>query len=281
MNLDGFAEYLRIKRGLGEKTVDGYVSDINQFLKFSEGSLDSYTINHYIEQSLKTKKACTINRFISAMVNLREWLELIGKKYEFRTPERLRTAKRLPKFISYDKLKTIFNLPVKTEIDYRNMFIFLFIYSTGIRVSEAVNIKLSDIHTDKGFVSVSGKGNKQRAVPIATRVKPLLEEYIKIHRVAILKNNGSDYLFVGKKGKLTRQMIWRIIKDIGLKLGIENSHPHLLRHSYATALTTGGADLRIVEALLGHKNLETTTIYTHIPSTFLVDEFKRCHPREK
>jgi len=128
---------------------------------------------------------------------------------------------------------------------------------------------------------ITGKGNKERTVPFSCSIKPFLAEYIKIHRPAILKSTHSDHLFIGRNGQLTRQMIWFIIRSVGSKLGIENAYPHLLRHSYATALILGGANLRIVEALLGHKNLETTTIYTHIPGAFLVDEFKRCHPREK
>lgn len=281
MNLDGFTEYLRIKRGLSEKTSEAYISDINQFLKFSKGDINNSAIDCYIAECLKTKKGRTINRFISALSNLSEWMKLIGEKCDFGSPDRLKTDRRLPKFISCDRLQAIFDFPVKTKIDYRNMLIFLFIYSTGVRVSEAADIKLSNLHMEEEFVLIAGKGNKERAVPFSRNIKSFLAEYIKIHRPAILKSAHSDHLFIGRNGRLTRQMIWLIIRSVGSKLGIENVYPHLLRHSYATALILGGANLRIVEALLGHKNLETTTIYTHIPGTFLVDEFKRCHPREK
>ncbi len=281
MNLDGFMEFMVIKQGLSRKSVESYVSDISQFMKYSKNKIDNELIGDYIFLSMKTKKASTINRFTAALSNFKEWKKTIGERADFDLPRNIKVPRLLPEFIGFDKIQSALNLYVKTNIDRRNKLLFLLIYSTGIRVSEAVNLKISALHMEDSFISVFGKGNKQRAIPLNTKIIEYIKLYMKECRQHILKGNISIYLFVGRNGRLTRQMAWRIIKDIGLKLQIDHPHPHLLRHSFATHLILGGADIRIIEAMLGHKNLDTTTIYTHIPDSHLLLDFKKHHPREK
>lgn len=281
MNLDGFVEFMIIKQGLSRKSVESYVSDISQFMKQSKNRVNNELIGNYIFLSMKTKKAATINRFTAALSNFKEWRKAIGERADFDLPKNIKIPKLLPKFIGFDKIQGALNLHVGTNIDQRNKLLFLVIYSTGIRVSEAVNLKISALHLEDSFISVFGKGNKQRAIPLNTKIIEYIKLYMRECRPQILKSNTSIYLFVGHNGRLTRQMAWRIIKDIGLKLQIDHPHPHLLRHSFATHLILGGADIRIIEAMLGHKNLDTTTIYTHIPDAHLLLDFKKHHPREK
>lgn len=281
MNFDGFIEFMIIKQGLSRNSVESYVSDISQFMKYSKNRIDNELIGDYIFLSMKTKKAATINRFTAALSNFKEWKKTIGERADFDLPKNIKIPRLLPEFIGFDKIQDALNLQIATNIEQRNKLLFLVIYSTGIRVSEAVNLKISALHIEDSFISVFGKGNKQRAIPLNAKIIDYIERYMKECRQQILKGNTSIYLFVGRNGKLTRQMAWRIIKDIGLKLQIDRPHPHLLRHSFATHLILGGADIRIIETMLGHKNLDTTTIYTHIPDSHLLLDFKKHHPREK
>ncbi len=281
MNLDGFIEFMIIKQGLSRKSVESYVSDMSQFMKYSKNRINNELIGGYIFLSMKTKKAVTINRFTAALSNFYEWKKEIGEKINFNLPKNIKTPKLLPEFIGFDKVQDALNLQVRTNLDHRNKLLFLLLYSTGIRASEAVNLKIADLHLKDSFISVFGKGNKERAIPLNTKIIECINLYIKNQRTLILKGNASIYLFVSHHGKITRQMAWNIIKKIGIKLQIDHPHPHLLRHSFATHLMLGGADIRLIETMLGHKNLNTTTIYTHIPDSHLMFDFKKYHPREK
>ncbi len=281
MNFDGFIEFMIIKQGLSRKSVESYVSDMSQFMKYSKNRINNELIGDYIFLSMKTKKAVTINRFTAALSNFYEWKKEIGEKVNFNLPKNIKTPKLLPEFIGFDKIQNALNLQVRTNLDHRNKLLFLLLYSTGIRVSEAVNLKIADLHIEDSFISVFGKGNKERAIPLNTKIIECINLYMKNQRRLILKGNTSIYLFVSYHGRLTRQMAWNIIKKIGIKLQIDHSHPHLLRHSFATHLMLGGADIRLIETMLGHKNLNTTTIYTHIPDSHLMLDFKKYHPREK
>jgi len=194
--------------------------------------------------------------------------------------ENPKLEKKLPKFLYYEDIEKILNVPdTNTDEGIRNLLILELLYVTGIRVSELVNIKLEDINYSERKIKITGKGNKQRYVLYGTRCEELLNNYLKI-RTNFLKDNN-EYLLLGKMGKKINDRIVRvIISDISLKAGIKiKISPHTFRHTFATHMLNEGADLRSVQELLGHENLSTTTIYTHLTNERLRSVYLHTHPR--
>lgn len=188
--------------------------------------------------------------------------------------------KALPKILSYEEVYILLNIDLKTNYDYRNKAMLELMYATGLRVSELVNLKVNDIDLESDIVRTIGKGNKERIIPIGEYAAIFLKEYIIYHRDALLKNNATDYLFINNHGKnMTRQGFYKIIKEVAYEKGIKtNISPHTLRHSFATHLLDRGADIVSIKEMLGHSNLATTQIYTHISNNKIKKDYDEYFP---
>jgi len=267
--LEAFLEYLQINKGVSKNTYNAYKRDLIQFEEFIKKPVieaDNMDIISFLS-SIDNKRS--LNRKLSA---INSFFDFAYKKDWTDTKHKIKQAKipkTLPKFLTKEEiLNAVDNIKIKSWFDLRDKALILFIYATGLRISEVLNTKLSDI--ENGWVKVTmAKGEKQRVVPIAKTALDAIDEYLK------KRPCQSEYLFVNKNCKpLSRISAFNITKKY------LNVSPHVLRHSFATALVLGGADLRVVQELLGHSSLNTTQIYTHIQKENLKDTVMRYHPLE-
>ena len=191
--------------------------------------------------------------------------------------------KTLPKVLNIDEVNKLLNIEPKTALEYRNKVMIELMYATGLRVSELVNLTINDINLTDNYVRCFGKGKKERIVPIGNTMNNLLDEYINVHRNALLKGYLTDKLFLSSYGKgITRQGFFKILKQTGKEVGIiKDFSPHTLRHSFASHMLEYGADIRSIGELLGHENIKTTEIYTHLTNPKLKNDYKSYHPRDK
>lgn len=290
---DMFLEYLEYEKNYSNYTILNYKEDLNKFIQFlSKENIDISHIDYnqirkyllYLHNQKLSKK--TVCRHISALRNFFKYL--LRKKVIKDNPMVLisnpKVDKTLPKFLYHEELDTILNIPDQESIiGIRDSLILELFYSTGIRVSELSNIKISNINFSEKKILILGKGNKERMVLYGDTCSQLLNLYINKSRPKLLDGSESEYLFINKKKhRLDENTIRLVIKEI-----LKQSHlnvkltPHVLRHTFATDLLNNGADLRSVQELLGHKNLKTTEIYTHISNDRLKQVYNRCHPRAK
>lgn len=283
-----FLKYLSNKE-YSINTIQSYQKDLKQFLEFAKDTnlkdIDYNFIRKYL-QFLYDKKytSKSISRHISCLKSFFKYLTKIGKIKE--NPCLLvsspKIEKKLPNYINYNDLEVLFSIPDKNDVlGLRNLLILELLYSCGVRVSELVNIKLNDIDFSNNRILILGKGNKERYVLYGHVCQKLLDEYLKNSRNKLNKN--SDYLLLNKFGnKITDRAIRMIIDDIVKKSSLKlNISPHTLRHTFATHLLNEGADLKIVQELLGHENISTTGIYTHVSNEHLRSVYLSAHPRAK
>jgi integrase/recombinase XerD len=290
--LQDFLSYLSVEKGLSKNTVESYSFDLRKFQDFllsKKKSFDSFSRTDIIDfiETLRNEgySVSSICRFISSIRGLCKYL-IIEKVIDNDPSENLQLPKRwerLPKALSISEVKSFLGTNTSSKqtvpIIVRDCVMFELLYSSGLRVSELVSLKLEDVNLESGFLHVLGKGSKERVVPIHTRAIKKLKEYINQQRPLILKKKKSSYLFVTNRGRpMTRQRFWQTIKALGKKGGIELS-PHIMRHSFATHLLEGGADLRSVQKMLGHSDISTTQIYTKITTERLRKAFLKYHPR--
>ncbi len=290
--LNDFLTYLSVEKGLSRNTVDSYFLDLSKFQNFLSSrdkefvSFSRTDIIDFIE-SLRSEgySISSICRFISSIRGLCKYL-IVENVIKSDPSENLQTPKRwerLPKSLSISEVRSFLegslspNPSVPTTI--RDYVMFELLYSSGLRVSELVSLKLEDINLEAGFLRVLGKGSKERVVPVNIRAMERIKKYIIQQRPEILKKKRSSYLFVTRRGgPMTRQRFWQTIKTWGRRLGIEVS-PHTMRHSFATHLLEGGADLRSLQKMLGHSDISTTQIYTKVTTERLKKVFTKHHPR--
>jgi len=287
--LDKFYDYLNSK-GYQENTIISYKKDLNQFLTYSKdielSKIDYNFIRQYL-QFLYNKKynSTTISRHISSLKSFFKYLVKVGisKTNPMLLISNPKLNKKLPNFINYKDLDILFNVLNQNDIlGLRNTLILELLYSSGVRVSELINIKLSDIDLNNERILILGKGNKERYVLFGDRCKNLLIKYLDESRI-FLNKKDSEYLLLNKFGnKITDRAIRLIIDDIVKKSGLKlDVSPHTLRHTFATHLLNEGADLKIVQELLGHENIATTGIYTHVSNEQLRQVYLKSHPRAK
>lgn len=286
--LNKFYKYLGNK-GYQENTIISYQKDLNQFLKYSKNINVSNIDYEYIRKYLKflhDKKynKRSVSRHISSLKSFFKYLLKIGviKKNPMVLITNPKLDKNLPNFVNYYDLEKLLNASDQNDIlGLRNALILELLYSSGVRVSELVNIKLDDIDFSNSRILILGKGNKERYVIYGSICEKLLNKYLEESR--ILLNKNSDYLFLNKFGnKISDRAIRMIIDDIVKKSGLkQNISPHTLRHTFATHLLNEGADLKIVQELLGHENISTTGIYTHVSNEKLRKVYLEAHPRAK
>tara|TARA_A100001015_G_scaffold311904_1_gene416067 strand:- start:5299 stop:6201 length:903 start_codon:yes stop_codon:yes gene_type:complete len=293
--LDNFRMYLKIERGLSENSIKNYSLDISSFMDFlytqkiNETPLNckQETVKKYIYETAKTLSEHTQARRISGLRSFFDYL--IFEKYRSTNPtdliENPKLGKRLPDVLSVSEIELIVkNLDLSHPQGHRNRAIIETLYGSGLRVSEIVNLNLSNLFLKESLIQVTGKGNKQRLVPMGSVSKKYLKIYIKqIRGFQKIDNKYQDLVFLNRNGKrLTRQMIFTLIRSLASKAKIDKKiGPHTFRHSFATHLLENGADLRTIQVLLGHESITTTEIYTHLDTHHLKQIIKKFHPRSK
>lgn len=278
---------------MAENSVEAYAADITLFLTFlsslkkrSLNAVDPATIHGFLEQCQAQKQVGnrTNARRISALKSFFTFLlqENLVTHNPFSAIDLPRSGKSLPKALSQKEVKSLLEPPnTPTPIARRDNAMIFLLYSTGLRVSELVQLPLNGCNLAAGFVRVIGKGNKERLIPFGDKAKEKIEQYLKTARPLILKGKRSNYLFVTGRGScMTRLRFWQIVRKTALAAGIDkNISPHMIRHSFATHLLSHGADLRAVQMMLGHADIATTQIYTHIDQDRLKNIHKKFHPR--
>jgi integrase/recombinase XerD len=278
---------------LAENSVEAYAADINFFLIFltaqkkrTLNGVDLAAIHGFLEQGREQNQVGnrTNARRISALKSFFTFLlrEKLVTHNPFSTIDLPRSGRSLPKALSQNEVQRLLvpaNSP--TPIASRDNAMLFLLYSTGLRVSELVQLPLTGCNLAAGFVRVIGKGNKERLIPFGNQAKEKIEQYIKLSRPLILKGKRSNHLFITARGScMTRLRFWQIIRKTALAAGIDKDiSPHMLRHSFATHLLSHGADLRAVQMMLGHADIATTQIYTHIDQDRLKSIHKKFHPR--
>lgn len=284
-----FGTYLKLEKGLSQHSVSAYESDIEKLSQFFQEKLPTRLdladlrtfINEYAELGYSPRSQ---SRLISAVRSFYQYLQL--EKLIGVNPAELlespKLAQHLPDTLSVEEIdRIIAEIDLSSPNGERNRAIIETLYGCGLRVSELVHLKLDDLHPKEGFVSVIGKGNKQRLVPLSSYTYKMIRFYteeVRIHQ--LIKKGNEPYIFLNQRGaQLSRVMIFTIVKQLGEKAGLRKSiSPHTFRHSFATHLLEGGADLRAVQEMLGHESITTTEIYTHLDKSFLESALKH-HPR--
>ncbi|MFN4300267.1 MAG: site-specific tyrosine recombinase XerD [Thermaurantimonas sp.] len=289
--LNDFIEYLKLERGLSQNTEKSYTTDIQKFLDWIDKTgknvlnITLSDLETFIRESTTGLKSRSIARQITAIRQFYKFLQI--EEYLQENPAELlelpKLEKYLPEVLNVDEINRIIEaIDVSTDEGFRNKTIIEVLYATGIRVSELVSLKLSDIYYEEGLIKVTGKGNKQRFVPIHQNALHLLDIYTKEIRTKVIDEKKSkNYVFLNRRGApLTRVMIFTFIKKYAEEAGIQKKiSPHTFRHSFATHLVEAGADLRAVQDLLGHESILTTEIYTHLSQKHLRDMINTYHPR--
>ena len=281
--IDSYKDFLIYEKGLSENTVSAYISDINKVSGQEEYfDLENFLPDTYLMSSNNKNYSGSTKKRIQSSIN--QFLKyLIDENYianiEINNVS-IMSEKRLPHVLSpneIDKLINFYNHDL--FISSRNKTIIDFMYSTGCRVSELINVEESDIDIEEAFVRLEGKGSKQRIVPLGSKVLINLESYLPLRNKD--RKSKNNKLFISKSYKnLDRTAVFRIIKSTGVKAGIHKElYPHILRHSAATHMLEGGCDLRTVQEFLGHSSVSTTQIYTKVTKAFLEEAFIESHPR--
>lgn len=290
--VDTFLNYLSVERGLSNNTILSYREDLNTYINFvvnrnidalSKISKNDIT-NFMLHQKDKGISVNSIARRLAAIRMFHRFLvrERILKSDPTSLIDSPKLWKKIPETLSLNEVDALLAQPdIRDKQGIRDKAILETLYATGMRVSEAANLKVDDTNLDIGFLRCIGKGNKERVIPLGRKAISSLKRYLKITRTYLLKNRESQFLFLNRFGrKLSRQSFWKIIKKYAGKAKIKRPvRPHILRHSFATHLLERGADLRSVQEMLGHANISTTQIYTHINKERLKSIHKMFHPR--
>ncbi|MGE5455531.1 MAG: site-specific tyrosine recombinase XerD [Ignavibacteriales bacterium] len=288
--IEEFRNYLLIDKKYSNATIESYTFDLVKYYDFNKNKSLSDIKSDDIKEYLKYLKKCDLNdksiaRNISSIRTFYKYLLI--EKYIKNNPiefiELPKLRKSLPKVLSIQEVMKLLEVELKDSFSYRNKAMLELMYATGLRVSELVNLKVHNIDLDMALVRTFGKGNKERIIPIGDYALESLNEYLTNYRDGMFKRNINDYLFLNNHGnKMTRQGFFKIIKKQAQLKEIKTSFsPHTLRHSFATHLLDYGADLRTIQELLGHSNLSTTQIYTHISKDKLKKNYEEFHPHGK
>ncbi len=289
--LNEFLNYLQVDRGLARNTVESYFYDLVQFAAYLErGSFTlkdasrSMVLDYLSFQREQGRSARTLSRYLAAIRSFYHYL--LQERYIDADPtenlESPKLEKRLPRVLSIQEVDLLLSQPnVQTVIGLRDRAMLELLYATGMRVSELTGLNTEHLNLEMGFVRCLGKGFRERIIPIGMVAVRYTREYLLKSRARLRKNNWERGLFLNRHGKrLTRQGFWKILKGYALKAGIQREiTPHILRHTFATHLLENGADLRVVQEMLGHADVTTTQIYTHLSQKRLREVYEKAHPR--
>ena len=286
-NIEDFLRYLLIDKNYSNNTIESYKEDLFKFNEFFNNktidSIDIDDLKRYVkylnEQELNE---LSISRNISCIKSFYKYLNI--EKIIDSNPSDLlylpKARKKLPNTLSEEEVDLLLDIKLTDMFSYRNKAMLEVLYATGLRVSELVNLKMENIDFESDIIRTYGKGSKERVIPIGEYAKIYLEKYLKEYRNQMLKHGNNEYVFLNNHGKnMTRQGFFKIIKSIAHEAGINKEiSPHILRHSFASHMLKHGADLRTIQELLGHSNVSTTQIYTHISNEELKENYKNYHP---
>ena len=288
--INDFNDYLKIERGFSVNSISSYKEDITKFKKFINYTKNPLEVNSddikgFLHDISKELNSTSQSRIISGLRSFFEFL--IFEKYIKDNPLKLiespKTSRKLPDVLSLEEIDLLISkIDLSIEQGERNLAIIELLYGCGIRVSELVDLKISDLFFEENFIKVTGKGNKQRLIPIGNITKQNINNYLLNSRNKIkVINTFKDHVFLNRRGKnLTRAMIFTIIKKLAKKANFNKSiSPHTFRHSFATHLLENGADLRTIQQLLGHESITTTEIYMHLDNKYLSEALNKFHPR--
>lgn len=290
-----YSNYLKIERGLSENTIKNYMFDLKKLLVFLEDkkstasplTIDLSEIQRFVYEIAAEVKPRTQARIISGLKGFFNYL--VFEDYRKDNPTDLletpKIGRKLPDTLSEEEINLLISaIDLSHPQGERNRAILETLYGCGLRVSELINLRLSDLYFEEDFIKVSGKGNKHRLVPIGNLTKKYINLYNKhIRNHQKIASGSEDILFLNRNGKgLTRAMIFEIIKRLAEKIGLNKKiGPHTFRHSFATHLLEGGADLRAIQQMLGHESITTTEVYVHVDRSHLTKVLKDFHPRAK
>lgn len=288
-----FKKFLQVEKGLSQNSIYSYTYDLKKFSEFlslkSKDIMDATQddIQQFLKYEKNNKKnsSRTLARSLAA---IRQFYNFISDNIDMNIQnptEKIETPhveKTLPDYLTVNELDKLFSSISEEDCyELRDKTIFELLYSSGLRISEAVDLAIGDVDLTNNFINVIGKGNKQRMVPMGKEAVRLINKYIQDSRPVIISNRDSEYLFISKKGsQLNRKSVWRLLKNYVTRTEIQkNITPHTLRHSFATHLIENGADLRSVQELLGHMDISTTQVYTHMAKKHLQKLHKSYHPK--
>jgi len=290
--IDTFLNYLSVERGLARNTIISYREDLNSYMDFIArrkiNALAKITKNDIINFMLSQKdKGVSINSIARRLAAVRMFHRFLTRERVLKSDPSVlidspKLWKKIPDTLSLNEVDALIARPdIRDKQGIRDKAILETLYATGMRVSEAVNLRLDNVNLDIGFLRCIGKGNKERVIPLGKKAINSIQRYLKISRPHFLKKKESEFLFLNRFGKkISRQSLWKIIKRYARQARIKKPiKPHTLRHSFATHLLERGADLRSVQEMLGHANISTTQVYTHINKDRLKTIHRMFHPR--
>ena len=283
--LNEYLEYLNIDKKYSNNTILSYHNDLKIYLKFlkekSVLKVQEEDVQIFLNQERQDKNSRTIAHLLTVLNNFYQFL--LKNQYLSKNPveyiELPKLKKTLPTVLSHEEIESLLDIELVTKYDYRNKAMLELLYSSGLRVSELVNLTVYDVQLSENIVRIIGKGGKERIVPIDDYATKYLTIYMNEYRPQLMKKQITNDLFLNNLGKkISRQAMFKIIQQIALKKGIRTHFsPHTLRHSFATHLLQNGADLRSIQELLGHSSISTTQIYTHVSNQFKKENYE-CHP---
>ncbi len=291
-----FRQYLQLERSLSKNSIEAYGRDLRKLEEYSNKKLygktpdkiSSQELVQFIEWLPEGKISATSQaRTVSGLRTFYKFM-LLENEMQQNPAELLETPRlprKLPKFLTVEEIDSMAAVVDRSTAEgERNVSILETLYSCGLRVSELVNLRISDLHLEQQYLKITGKGNKERLVPIGRTARELIVNYKDRVRISLpVKKAAQDILYLNRRGgKLSRMTVFNIVRDLADKAGIRKQlSPHTLRHSFATHLVEGGADLRAVQEMLGHESITTTEIYTHLDRQYLRDNILSFHPRNK
>lgn len=298
-NISLFINYLKLEKSLSENTINSYLYDLKLFTEYLDEKRDNINIKDIDEKTLiefisyagklinkreKKYSEKSIYRLISVLKSFFKYLsaEDIIKDNPAENLDSPKVSRMLPAVLTVDEVnKLLESVDLKVRFGLRDRAMLETMYASGLRVSEVTNLEISNIFFDDGFLRIFGKGSKERIVPIGRSALGYIEKYINDERNTLKNKDSYNYVFLNFRGRMmTRMAVWNIIKKHSISAGIKKEiHPHTLRHTFATHLLEGGADIRIIQEMLGHSDISTTQIYTHIDKEYLIEIHKSFHPR--
>lgn len=284
-NLENYRNYLKYERAYSDNTVGAYMNDLNKYEEFLKKDIlesDTEDLEKYLKY-IKNLESTTVAHKITSIksyfnYNIKRGIVSVNPADKVSRPK---LTKHLPEYLTEEEVGKLLDVEVKSPYDYRNKTILELLYSSGIRISELVNIKTPNYDNEECLIRIMGKGSKERIVPLGDYAVNIMNDYMNNYRPLINKKH-TDYVFINNRGdKISRQFIFKVIKKEALKKGIKKDiSPHTLRHTFATHLLKNGADLRIIQELLGHENISTTQIYTHVTNNKLKSDYETYFPKD-
>jgi integrase/recombinase XerD len=286
--LNSFVYHIKVEKGMAQNSIESYGRDLRDFLTSDPKDISAYTHQDLVKYFSELSELGLISTSLARKrVALKQFFTFLADndvpvKVDFDKVPKIRPGQHLPDFLDVTTMLGFLNgLPAETTLQKRNKAMLELLYGTGLRISELLGLTIHDINWTEGVILVRGKGSKQRYVPYVKYLAELLDTYLRQVRPVLLGMKQSEILFLNNRGgKLSRMGFWKILRQEVLRAGIKQEiTPHTFRHSFATHLLEGGVNLRIVQVLLGHASLNTTQIYTHVDTRYLIETHKMYHPR--